>query len=265
MVGLGIVTYNRPDYFRQCVDAVMERLVDVVDVIYIYNDGSDEKYIDAYNEIIEPIKDKVVYNHPELNRGVAAAKNWCLEMMMEAGCDYLFLLEDDIIIKSPDAINMYIAASLDTGIHHFMFAHHGDGNKGGLRGRLKTAEFYTNCIGAYTMYTRRAIEDCGYFDEEFKNAIEHIEHTNRIADKGYHPPLSWGYADVVLSNNWLEEIWGSIDGSSIRPRADWMDNIIAGLEYWKQKDPTRFPFDLWLADLKKEKEVGTHDKHTPAE
>jgi glycosyltransferase involved in cell wall biosynthesis len=253
VVGLGIVTFNRPDYFEQCIDAVFEHLSDVVDFICVYDDGSDDP---ARYDLI---RHKYMHKHMRLhhakeNKGVATAKNWCLKQMMDAGCDYLFLLEDDILPQSPDAITNYIAASLDTGIHHFMFAHHGPGNQGpdGLRGRHRTAEFYLNCIGAYTFYTRRCIEEVGYFDEAFKNAIEHIEHTNRIAYAGFHPPLSWGYADVALSHKWLKEIPGSINGSVIRPRADWLDNVVSGLEHWRRKDPARFPFDAWLMELKKD-------------
>lgn len=97
------------------------------------------------------------------------------------------------------------------------------------------------------MYTRRVINTVGYFDENFINAWEHIEHTKRIADAGL--TTKWGiFPDVHGSKNWLEEIPGSIDSSSIRPRADWMANTINGLIYWRNKDK-RFPLNHILEGL----------------
>lgn len=257
MVGLGICTYNRPEYFAQCLATVKEHLIDTgkVDFVYVVNDGSDEKYRREYEDIIMPYSKKysnLYYVLFDDNRGVASAKNWCLKQMMEAGCDWLFLMEDDIIVKSPDVTDMYIAAALDSGVNHFMFAHHGHGNVAGPLRTNGSVALYENCVGAFTMFTRQGIIDAGYFDETFVNAVEHIEHTHRLSLAGYHPPLNLGYADVILSKHWLEEIPGSIDDSSIRARADWKANIIKGLEHWKQKDGDGFPFERWLQALKDE-------------
>lgn len=250
MIGLGITTYNRPDYFVRCINSVQAQLFDVADVIFVYNDGSDKKYSKRYKEVYKILPEKIKVKHNPENRGVAHAKNYLLKRMMEAGCEYMFLLEDDIIVKSPKAITEYVKLSEESGIEHFLFAHHGTENEGKLYLSEKGVDLYTACIGAYCMYTDDVIEHVGYLDENFKNAFEHVEHTFRIARSGFTTPFPT-YPDLTNSREYLEEILGSIDNSSIRPRKDWLPNVMSALLYWDEKDQD-FPFRDKLEGLLKE-------------
>lgn len=233
MIGVGITTYNRPGYLKQCLRAV-KRLP--VDVIWVYDDASTEKYEVEGN-----------YHRANKNGGVAKAKNWLLKKLMDEGCDYIFLCEDDIIPMHPKAVTQYIKKSNQSGIEHFMFAHHGPVGKEKFAGTINGVDLFSGCVGAWCFYTRRVIEEVGYFDEKFINAWEHIEHTKRIADAGYTTP--WGiFPDVHGSKKWIRDIPNSIDNSSIKQRKDWMANNINGLIYWRQKDPT-FPLQHILDGL----------------
>lgn len=245
-VGLGITTYNRPDYLKQCLDGVEKHLLDVVDVCFLYNDGSS-KGRKEYKDIYKSLPGKIKYKHSPVNKGVAAAKNYLLRRMMSEGCDYMFLLEDDIVPQSPKAVTEYIRLSEQSGIEHFLFAHHGTENVGKLYLSEKGVELYTACIGAYCMYTPQVIEHVGYFDESFTNAFEHVEHTFRIARAGFTTPFPT-YPDVAHSKEYLREIPGSIEHSSIRERKDWLPNIVQALIYWQQKDKD-FPFADKLKSL----------------
>lgn len=248
-VGLGITTYNRPDYLKQCLEGVIKHLLGEVDICYIYNDGSDQGEKE-YRQIYKTLPATIKYRHSPKNKGVGVAKNWLLKKMMAEGCDYMFLLEDDIVPKSPKAITEYIRLSEESGIEHFLFAHHGTENIGKLYLSEKGVELYTACIGAYCMYTRQVIEKVGYFDEQFKNAFEHVEHTFRISKAGFITPFPT-YPDVANSKDYLEEIPNSIEHSSIRVRKDWLPNILSALIYWRDKD-TDFPYAEKLASLLKE-------------
>jgi GT2 family glycosyltransferase len=253
MIGLGISTYNRPDYFARCINSVQAQLFDVADFIFVYNDGSDKKYAKQYKEIYKILPEKIKVKHSPINKGVAHAKNYLLKRMMESGCDYMFLLEDDILVKSPKAITEYVRLSDESGIEHFLFAHHGTENDGKLYMSEKGIDLYTACIGAYCMYTRNVIERVGYFDENFMNAFEHVEHTFRVARLGLTTPFPT-YPDLTNSRDYLEEIPGSIDDSSIRPRKDWLINVANALLYWASKD-RGFPFRDKLNSLLEEMEA----------
>lgn len=238
-VGLGITTYNRPDYLDKCLEGVKSHLQDVIDSCYLYNDGSIKGKTE-YKQIYKTLPKKIKYKHSIKNMGVGHAKNYLLKRMMDDGCDYMFLLEDDIVPQSPKAITEYIRLSDESGIEHFLFAHHGTENIGKLCLSEKGVELYTACIGAYCMYTRQVIEKVGYFDENFKNAFEHVEHTFRISRAGFTTPFPT-YPDVENSQDYLKEISGSIGNSSIRVRSDWLINIIQALSYWQEKDKD-FPY-----------------------
>src|SRR5690606_16684073 len=124
--------------------------------------------------------------HKNKNRGVAHAKNWLMRKLLREGCDYIFLLEDDLIIKSPKAVFGYIKVAEETGISHLMFAHHGPMNKGkAIHSDPNGIELFPHCVGAWCFYTREALEDVGLMDEIFKNAWEHVEHTHRLSVAGY--------------------------------------------------------------------------------
>jgi GT2 family glycosyltransferase len=242
MNGVGICTYNRSSYFKQCFTSAIDKLRNVVDVWCVYNDGSDQE-VEKYDEILKEIESKypfVKIFNPSVNGGVAKAKNTLLKYMMEQECDYLFLLEDDIIVKDEKAVTGYIEASEKSGFSHLCFAYHGPMNQGGPMYKDEWLEYHGACIGAWCMYTKEIIEKVGYIDENFKNAWEHVEFTKRIGDQGFCPPFGL-FIDATGSKDWLEEIPGSIDKSAIRPRDDWQKNIDEGLEYWRKKDGVGLP------------------------
>jgi len=241
-VGCGITTFNRCDYFKQSFNSAIDKLKNVVDVWCVYEDHST-KDAKEYNEFFKEIDTKypfVKIFRPESNGGVAKAKNTLLKYMMSEDCDYLFTQEDDIIIKDEKAVTGYIEATKQSGFSHLCFAYHGPMNQGGPLYSDQWLEYHGACIGAWCLYTKEIIEKVGYFDENFKNAWEHVEMTKRIGDEGFCPPFGL-FIDATGSKDWLEEIPGSIDNSAIRPLNDWKDNIDKGLEYWKSKDGVGLP------------------------
>lgn len=244
MIGLGIVTYNRPEYFKESIAGVIEHLLDVCDHIFVYNDGSTEEY--DYSGL----PDKITVHHAKENKGVAVAKNWLLKAMMDAGCQYLFIAEDDIVPIDRGAIVNYIALSRVTGNHHLLFAHHGDGNSRGPIYDGGNFHVYTNCVGAWNYYSRAAIEKAGYMDENFHNAWEHVEHSHRISKEGLTTPFGH-YMDLADSTEYLQEIPESIENSSIRQDDKWRQRMLEGLYYWKKKDPKDFPLQHTIDELER--------------
>lgn len=235
-IGIGIITYNRPKYFKKCLKSVLKHLA-FVDQIVVYNDGSDV----AYDYDWVPLR--VVIKHVPVNKGVAVAKNWCLRDLMKHDCDYLFIIEDDMEILDRKAIVWYLAAHRMTGVDHMMFAHHGPANEqpDSLLAISGPIEVYKSCIGSYCFYTRDILEKVGLMDENFINAWEHVEHSWRI-NKSHDVPYGM-WPDVVDSREVIREQKGSIDNSSIGAQDNLarVEVIIAGLEYWKQKEGKTWP------------------------
>ena len=111
-IGLGIVTHNRPDYFKEIIKHVP---VDVVDELVIVNDGTPYTGADSPGVLIQH----------DTNKGVGVSKNDALRHLQSRGCEHFFLMEDDIIIKNKAVFEQYIRASKLTGIQHFNYSQHG--------------------------------------------------------------------------------------------------------------------------------------------
>jgi len=214
-IGVGIITCNRPDFYKKCYDSIADN--PDVDVLVVVNDG---EYL--------PLNDTkpCVYIHNDENLGVAKSKNEALKTLMEYECDHIFLVEDDMYIKNPMIFQKYIEASKISGIQHLMFGYHGPANKNGISGGTPDPKlvvkytddislaFNKHCVGAFCYYSKESISNCGYIDEDFKNAFDHVSHSYTLALKGYSTPY-WWWADLSDSLDYIEEQECSTKSSSI--------------------------------------------------
>jgi GT2 family glycosyltransferase len=247
-IGVGIITCNRPEFFRECYNSLP---LDKIDEVVVINDG-DPKVINF------SISKGVILNNPK-NLGVGKSKNRALKYLYENGCDYLFLLEDDMIIKSADVFEKYIDAYKQSGIHHFNY---GPGSPFNRKQTIQNFDLhnrhlldqhsqpnpkmivdyrdvkvalYEHTVAMFSFFTREIIEKVGYIDEEYYNAWEHVDHTYRIIKAGYHPPF-WWFADIANSDEYLTEAPGAIDNSSIANKTEqWEKNVYGGREIYKRK------------------------------
>ena len=234
-IGITITTFDRPAFCEKTVKAVRKKLAGVVDYVVVVNDGSDPKYNGEYKRVALaahsiPGGDYIGMDH---NQGVAAAKNIGIRYLLAKGCDWIFTLEDDIIVQSPKAVTEYVRVA-KTGITGLSFAHHGDANFSGPVETIGDVEYYFHSIGAWCLFSRYELETHGLLDENFVRAWEHVEHALRIGVEPYR------YPDVAGSAEWLKELPNSIEKSSIRPRPDWQQNIRDGLRYWADNKPDTF-------------------------
>ncbi len=229
-VGLGIVTCSRELYLRQALKAIEEHLGESIDVLALHSDDGIFRY-PPHMRGIEIRASKSDF------RGVAHSKNAVLSHLLGLGCEWLIVSEDDVVVKSPLAVDGYISACKSSGLSHLAFAHHGPANQGTSPVELAQDVLgWPNFVGAWSIYSREALEVGGVFDENFVNAWEHVEHTLRLGLLGYTCSGRLA-ADAKGSQDWIEEIPGSIDNSSIRPRSDWQENIERGREYWLRTKP----------------------------
>ena len=235
-IGLGVVTYNRPDYLKRCMNELEKNNWGGAQCVCVSDDASDDS---AQRDVLRSLgSNGINIIVADSNSGVAHSKNQAIKYLLEQECEHIFLIEDDILVKSPLVCAEYVSEAQISGLSHLNFAHHGKANKNG--GSVKTLEngykvkVYPNSVGAFSYYSKECLEKVGLMDENFVNAWEHVEHTYRIANAGLTTPF-WEFADHPNSKELLQEIEGSIDGSSIRPRKDWNQNIINGMNYWKKK------------------------------
>jgi glycosyltransferase involved in cell wall biosynthesis len=229
-IGVGIITCDRPDYLKKLVKS-LEGIN--ISELYIINDGV--KQIDG-----DGLK---THNNTPPKQGVGKAKNQALRYLKD--CDYIFLLEDDIVIKDKTVFEKYIEASKLSGIQHFNFAFHGTDNykpDGSPAVRLKldysptvSVCLYPNVYGAFSMYTKKCIEEIGLMDEFYYNALEHVQHTFDAFKKDMHPPFRW-FADIADSSKYIQEIDSGHSGSEIRRDQKWIENFHKAADYFAKKN-----------------------------
>ncbi len=214
MIGLGILTFNRLEYFKQVIATIP---FDKIQHCVIVNDGM------AYPTDIIP-KDAVLIQHTS-NKGIGKSKNEALQYLLNKGCEDLFLIEDDILIKDPNVFNEYIRTAKKTGLFHLNFE-----QVGANLLQLKVAyddettiALYKNPQGAFGYYYRNVLEKLGLLDEGFINAFEHVDYVYRLSQVGLLPPF-WFFPDINNSEKYLEPILGSIESSTITNKANYQDN-----------------------------------------
>ena len=254
-IGLGIVTCNRPEFVSKCIESID---LTMVDEKVIVNDGTIK---------VEHTGFFIINN--EKNIGVGKSKNKLLKHLYDKGCDYIFILEDDMLILDNNVFNKYIEAHKASNIHHFNYGpgspfnrkqnmefdlhnrheldQHSEPNPRKIidYGNDVKISLFQHTVAMFSFFTRKVIEEVGYIDEDFYNAWEHVDHTYRIIKAGYHPPF-WYFADLYDSHKFLTEAPEAIDKSSIANDSEqWKKNVYGGREIYLKKHghyPNEPPF-----------------------
>lgn len=257
-VGVGIITCNRPEYLDNLL-VTLYQCYDSIDELVIVNDGDD---IQIHN-------DKAEYILNETNLGVGKSKNKALKHLLDKECDYIFLIEDDMLILDKDIFNKYIKAHEVSGIHHFNY---GPGSPFNRKQKIRfdlhnrhlldqnsepkpkmvidygteKISLFEHTVAMFSFFTRESLETVGLIDEDFYNAWEHVDHTYRIIKANMHPPF-WWFADIHDSHKYLKEAPGAINNSSIASKEQsWQKNVMEGREIYLKKHghyPNQPPFN----------------------
>jgi len=254
-IGLGIVTCNRPEFVSKCIESIDLKMVDEKVIV---NDGT-----------IKVDHTGVFIINNKKNIGVGKSKNKLLKHLYDKGCDYIFILEDDMLILDNNVFNKYIEAHKASNIHHFNYGpgspfnrkqnmefdlhnrheldQHSEPNPRKIidYGNGVKISLFQHTVAMFSFFTRKVIEEVGYIDEDFYNAWEHVDHTYRIIKAGYHPPF-WYFADLYDSHKFLTEAPEAIDKSSIANDSEqWKKNVYGGREIYLKKHghyPNEPPF-----------------------
>jgi len=232
-IGVGIVTYERYDMFKKCINSIL-KFRDKIDYLCVVDDCSQEQrdLYDSYFKELAMCGVKVFIS--DENRGVGHSKNKVLEYCFFKGCDYVFTIEDDMIILDGDVFKKYIECSKNNNIHYLNYAHHGPANNGGPLFTDGDLEVYPHCVGSFSLHSKKLYKEVGYYDENYFNAWEHVDYYYMASLKNLTTRF-WYFADLAKSYNYIIEQPGSIDESSIRPRSDWKTNFEKGERFFLQK------------------------------
>lgn len=233
---VALITCNREDFLHRAVDSIDRSAVDRV---FVINAGSPFKTVPKDAIIIQCNRNPTV---------VGIAKNIALREMRNAGYEFLFLMEDDVIVKNNKVFEKYIETAMDSGLWAGQLSY---GVHGGVGGgnvaedgtplKRLTAEyskhkvdFYKNSLHAFVLYHSNTLPHIGYMGENYMNAAEHLDHYYTAFRKGLGANY-WFFPDIENSFEYLEDIDSNHGSSVIRKDANFTKNFSESWGIFKEK------------------------------
>ena len=254
-IGIGVITCNRHQYFAKCIGSLFNPAY--YSELVVVNDVEPHEDF----EKLEKLNLATKYIQNEKNLGIGKSKNKAIKYLMDAGCEHIFILEDDIIVNDKIVFKKYIEAAKESGILHFNYGlgtpfnkkqsiqfdlhnRHELNDDGEPNPRIIVEydnikiSFYPHICGMFSYYNRKVIESIGYIDEQFYNAWEHVDHTYQAIKKGFHPPF-WWFADIYNSDEYISPQKDAIKNSVTAKNTDaWMENVQKNADKYRVKNGT---------------------------
>ena len=95
-----VVTYNRKDKLRNCIEAILAQTAQIKPDIFIVDNGSSdgtEEWVHSLSKKNTELRDRLIYSNLLHNSGGAGGFNYGIRKAVEAGYGYLWLMDDDCI------------------------------------------------------------------------------------------------------------------------------------------------------------------------
>lgn len=194
-IGIAISTHQRAEVLKRALEQHLKHLPAGALVVVI-DDGSKPA---------AAVPDGVQLLRHETSLGIVASKNASLSALMDAGCEHLFLWDDDAWPIADNWHLPYIESPEPHLAYQFL----------DLAGRNKLNDLsvlyrddqhvaYTGQRGVMLYYHRSTIEKVGGFDPVYgRGMYEHSDLALRINNAGL---TTWAYADVVGSEKLIHSL-----------------------------------------------------------
>ncbi|HEC8994082.1 TPA: glycosyltransferase family 2 protein [Salmonella enterica subsp. enterica serovar Newport] len=208
-IGIAITTHNRPEVLKRAIEQHMKHLPSGALVVVI-DDGSSPAAI---------VPDGVKLVRHEQSRGIVASKNASLTALVDAGCDHLFLWDDDAWPIADNWHLPYIESPEPHLAYQFLdLAGPRKINDMAVLYRDDKHIAYTGQRGVMLYYHRSAIDKVGGFDPVYgRGMYEHPDLALRIHNAGL---TSWAFADVIGSEKLIHSMDEYEEGARSIPRPD---------------------------------------------
>lgn len=209
MIGVGIKTRNRRALFERTFRQ-WRRFMPEGSVCVVVDDASDQPLtgdLDATGGSVY----RVIRN--DVRMGVAMAQNQLIAALVDAGCEHLFLADDDVFPTQPDWWRPYV----ESPELHLGYQWPNVGRNPGSR-IYDDKHYHVEFPRGVMLYVHRsAVDEVGGFDPAYGAwGGEHVEWQMRIHEAGL---TSQPYPDVIGSDKlWAEVRTGSTFPSSRRRR-----------------------------------------------
>jgi len=209
IIGIAISTHNRPEVLSRAIEQHLKHLPAGALVVVI-DDGSQPAAV---------VPDGVQLRRLEVSQGIVAAKNASLSALVDAGCEHLFLFDDDAWPIADNWHLPYIGSPEPHLAYQFLdLAGTRKLNDISVLYRDERHVAYTGQRGVMLYYHRSAIERVGGFDPIYgRGMYEHPDLALRIHNAGLS---TWAFADVAGSEKLIHSMDEHEEGTRSIPRPD---------------------------------------------
>ncbi|EIH0466438.1 glycosyltransferase family 2 protein [Escherichia coli] len=214
-IGIAISTHNRSVVLSRAIEQHLKYLPTGALVVVI-DDGSQPAAV---------VPDGVQLRRLDVSRGIVAAKNASLSALVDAGCEHLFLFDDD---AWPIADNWHLPyiESAEPHLAYQFLDLAGDRKLRDISVLYRDEQHvaYTGQRGVMLYYHRSAIERVGGFDPVYgRGMYEHSDLATRIHNAGL---TTWAFADVAGSEQLIYSLdeHEAVERSVPRPDRDELVN-----------------------------------------
>lgn len=209
LIGIAITTHNRPEVLKRAIEQHIKHLPSGALVVVI-DDGSKPQAV---------VPDGVTLVRHEQSRGIVASKNVSLTALVDAGCEHIFLWDDDAWPIADNWHQPYIESPEPHLAYQFL----------DLAGPRKINDMtvlyrddkhiaFTGQRGVMLYYHRSAIDKVGGFDPVYgRGMYEHPDLALRIHNAGL---TSWAFADVIGSEKLIHSMDEYEEGARSIPRPE---------------------------------------------
>lgn len=214
---LVLVTYNRPENFKRVWDSIDKKQFRKIVVVH---DGGGKSYPE---DLVKDIESSSKYYPFTENKGVGVCKKQGVDTLLKDSdaSDYIFIVEDDVVVKDNSVWDYYINFSKASGVWHtnwndyrykqYKFSVNFDESNKGVVTR--------DVEGSFSFFHKNMFKFCE-FPSDMKNAFEHISVELQLIEKDLLPPF-WNFICPSDSDKYLECIGAE---STITGRKDYKEN-----------------------------------------
>jgi len=197
---IGILTCNRTDFFKKCYESIAPFAIPKCVVNNFESTITDSELL---QDFLDEHHRDVKYFWANKTNSIAYGKNKIIKWFLEkTSKEWLFIVEDDIIVQCISVFDHYIRTAKQSGFKHLMFGLAGPNNfQNSIQHPIlmigKILSFYRHCVGAFCLYHRDVLDKVGLMDERMINCFEHVEHSWRIAKAGFIPATFGFWPDAL--------------------------------------------------------------------
>lgn len=202
MIGIGITTHNRPDVFQKTYKNILDLSPDGARVVVV-DDGSTVPVENADFRFDTP-------------KGIATAKNKCLELLED--CDHIFLFDDDCYPTKKDWHVPFVEGVEPHAMH--LFQNYADGTPVGdckIQYDNGTEIAHSHPRGCMLYVRKEALEKAGGMDTSYSRwGYEHVDWSNRIYNLGltsFRYPGIKNSSDFIYSSDEHKSVESTVPGN----------------------------------------------------